>query len=95
MNDNNAYDVPHISQQCAEYLKSLFSADTQIAQGLLSDPNVVRSESYLLGFLAGLGYAQQQLTVMIDNQNSSAEESDTILREDVAGTDWESYLTKL
>lgn len=79
--DNNAYDVPHLSKQAAEYIKSQLSADTQIAQGLLSDPAVTRSESYLLGFLAGLGFGRQVMDVMINNQESAAEESDTIMRD--------------
>lgn len=87
MNENNAYDVPHISSQLAEYLKSELSADSQIAQGLLSDPAVTRSESYLLGFLAGLGYGRQVLDVMIANQAAYAEESDTMTREATDVTD--------
>lgn len=78
--DNNAYDVPHISAQLAEYLKDQLSADKQIAQGLLSDPEVKRSEGYLLGFLAGLGYGRQILDVTIANQEAFAEESDTLTR---------------
>jgi hypothetical protein len=79
--DNNAYDVPHLGKHTAEYIKSQLSADTQIANGLLSDPNVTRSESYLLGFLAGMGYSRQVIDVMIANQDSAAEESDTIMRD--------------
>lgn len=78
--DNNAYDVPHISKQLADYLKEQLSADAQIAQGLLSDPAVTRSEGYLLGFLAGLGYGRQVLDVTIANQESFAEEADTMVR---------------
>lgn len=78
--DDNAYDVPHMSAQLAEYLKGQFSPDAQIAQGLLSDPQVTRSESYLLGFLGGLGYAQQVVSVTIENQQAFAEESDTLTR---------------
>lgn len=87
MNENNAYDVPHISAQLAEYLKAELSADSQIAQGLLSDPAVTRSESYLLGFLAGLGYGRQVLDVMVANQAAYAEESDTMTREATDVTD--------
>lgn len=78
--DNNAYDVPHISAQLADHLKDELSADRQIVQGLLSDPEVKRSESYLLGFLAGLGYGRQVIDVMIANQEAYAEESDTLTR---------------
>lgn len=78
--DNNAYDVPHIGAQLAEYLKGELSADRQIAQGLLSDPEVKRTEGYLLGFLAGLGYGRQVIDVMLDNQQALAEESDTMTR---------------
>lgn len=87
-NDNDTLDVPHISAQLAEYLKGQFSADVQISQGLLSDPSVSRSEGYLLGFLAGLGYARQIVKVTVDNQEAFAEESDTITRavEDVTGS---------
>lgn len=80
MTDNDTLNVPHISAQLAEYLKDQFSADAQIAQGLLSDPAVTRSEGYLLGFLAGLGYAQQIVQVTLDNQAAFAEESDTMTR---------------
>ncbi len=62
--------APIISKRLAEYLKNRYSADTQISQGLLSDPNVVRSEGFLLGFLAGLGFARQQIDIMIDNQDN-------------------------
>lgn len=62
--------APVISKRLAEYLKNRYSADTQISQGLLSDPNVVRSEGFLLGFLAGLGFARQQIDIMIDNQDN-------------------------
>ncbi|MGL5643169.1 MAG: phage protein [Metamycoplasmataceae bacterium] len=79
--DNNAYDVPHISAQLAEYLKAEFSADAQIAQGFLRDDGVKRSEGYLLGFLAGLGYGRQVIDVMVDNQQAFAEESDSMFRE--------------
>lgn len=79
--DNNAYDVPHISKQLAEYLKGELSADRQIAQGFLRDEGVTRSEGFLLGFLAGLGYGRQVIDVMIDNQEAMAEESDTLFRE--------------
>jgi len=72
--DENAYNVPHISLQLAEFLKEEFSADRQIAGGLLSDSNVIRSESYLLGFLAGLGLARQSIDVMLINQAAKAEE---------------------
>ena len=68
------YDVPHISTQLADHLKDEFSADRQIALGLLSDPEVQRSESYLLGFLAGLGYARQVIDVMIANQQGVSDE---------------------
>lgn len=80
MIDTNAYDVPHVSKQAAEYIKEQLSGDRQVAGGLLSDPAVVRSESYLLGFLAGLGYGRQVLDIMIQNQEAAAEESDTMLR---------------
>lgn len=66
--------VPHISYELAEHLKQAFSADMQIAQGLLSDPKVTRSESYLLGFLAGLGYSQHYIDVMIANQQAIADD---------------------
>ena len=62
--------APIISKRLAEYLKNRYSADTQISQGLLSDPNVIRSEGFLLGFLAGLGFARQQIDIMIDNQDN-------------------------
>lgn len=68
------YDVPHISTQLADHLKGEFSADRQIALGLLSDTSVVRTEGYLLGFLAGLGYARQVVDVMIDNQEGVSAE---------------------
>lgn len=86
--DDNAYDVPHMSAQLAEYLKEQFSTDSQIAQGLLSDPQVVRSESYLLGFLAGLGFARQVVTVTIDNQQAFAEEADTMTRDVDINSSW-------
>lgn len=79
--DNNAYDVPHISAQLAEYLKAELSADAQIAQGFLSDDGVKRSEGFMLGFLAGLGYGRQVIDVMIDNQQAFAEEADTAFRD--------------
>lgn len=66
--------VPHISKELAEHLKNEFSTDRQIASGLLSDPNVVRSEGYLLGFLGGLGYARQVIEAMIANQEAKFEE---------------------
>jgi len=72
--DENVYNVPHISQQLADFLKEEFSADRQIAGGLLSDPHVVRSESYLLGFLAGLALARQSIDVLLVNQAAKAEE---------------------
>lgn len=93
MTDNNAYDVPHISAQLAEHLKAELSADSQIAQGLLSDPAVTRSESYLLGFLAGLGYGRQVINVMVANQDAYADESNTLTRTDVDVTD--SWLTQI
>lgn len=68
------YDVPHISTQLADHLKGEFSADRQIALGLLSDPEVKRSEGYLLGFLAGLGYSRQVIDVMIANQQGVSDE---------------------
>lgn len=68
--EDNAINVPHISAELAAHLKNEFSADKQIQEGLLSDPNVVRSESYLLGYLAGLGYSQQIIEVMVANQDS-------------------------
>ena len=70
--------IPHISQQLAEHLKGEFSADKQISEGLLSDPAVVRSEGYLLGFLAGLGYSRQVIDSMIMNQEAKFEE-DTLV----------------
>lgn len=70
--------VPHISKLLAEHLKAEFSADKQIAGGLLSDPEVVRSEGYLLGFLAGLGYSRQVIDAMIMNQEAKFEE-DTLV----------------
>lgn len=73
-NETNAYDVPHISQQLADYLKEIFSADAQIAGGLLSDKGVIRSEGYLLGFLAGLGFSRGVIDAMIANQEAIAEE---------------------
>lgn len=71
-NDSGSIEpqAPIISKRLAEYLKNRYSADTQISQGLLSDPNVVRSEGFLLGFLAGLGFARQQIDIMIDNQDN-------------------------
>lgn len=62
--------VPTISKELTEYLSKEFSADTQIARGLLSDTKVIRSESFLLGFLAGLQYAQQTVQIMLENQNA-------------------------
>lgn len=62
--------IPTISKELTEYLAEEFSADVHIARGLLKDPNVVRSESYLLGFLAGLQYAQQTVRVMLANQDA-------------------------
>ncbi|UNI71908.1 hypothetical protein [Aeromonas phage vB_ AhaP_PT2] len=62
--------VPTISKELTEYLAAEFSADAHIARGLLKDPNVVRSESYLLGFLAGLQYAQQTVRVLLANQDA-------------------------
>lgn len=62
-------NVPVISNELVEYLLEEFSADTQIARGLLSDDSVVRSEQFLLGFLAGLGYARQFVDVMRKNQD--------------------------
>lgn len=62
--------VPTISKELTEYLAAEFSADVHIARGLLKDPNVVRSEGYLLGFLAGLQYAQQTVQVMLANQDA-------------------------
>lgn len=70
--------VPHISKELAEHLKNEFSADRQIASGILSDTNVVRSESYLLGFLAGLGYSRQVIDAMVANQEAKFEE-DTLV----------------
>lgn len=61
--------VPHISRELAEHLKEVFSADRQINEGLLRDPNVVRSESYLLGFLAGLAYCASHVQYMVDEQD--------------------------
>lgn len=71
-NDSSEVDVqiPLISKRLAIYLKTKFSADVQISQGLLSDPNVKASEGFLLGFLAGLGFASQQIDIMIDNQDT-------------------------
>ncbi|MGL5583273.1 MAG: hypothetical protein ACRDCE_20295 [Cetobacterium sp.] len=74
-NEDDVYNVPHISQQLADHLKDEFSADRQIADGLLSDPKVVRSEAFMLGYLAGLGFARQVIDVMIANQQAIAEES--------------------
>lgn len=62
--------APIISKRLAIYLKDQYSADNQIAQGLLSDTNVIRSEGFLLGFLAGLGYARQVIDIMLDNQDN-------------------------
>ncbi|UAT28088.1 hypothetical protein [Aeromonas phage PZL-Ah8] len=62
--------VPTISKELTEYLAAEFSADVHIARGLLKDPNVIRSESYLLGFLAGLQYAQQTVRVLLANQDA-------------------------
>ncbi len=62
--------VPTISKELTDYLAAEFSADVHIARGLLKDPNVVRSESYLLGFLAGLQYAQQTVKVLLANQDA-------------------------
>lgn len=66
--NRDVYDVPLLTTQLAEYLTEQFSADKQIRDGLLSDPNVVRTEGYLLGFLGGLGYAQEVLRVILVNQ---------------------------
>lgn len=62
--------VPTISKELTEYLAAEFSADVHIARGLLKDHNVIRSESYLLGFLAGLQYAQQTVRVLLANQDA-------------------------
>ncbi|UTQ78166.1 protein of unknown function (DUF2717) [Aeromonas phage JELG-KS1] len=75
------YDVPHISKQLADYLKEELSADRQITLGFLRDDGIKRSEGYLLGFLAGLGYGRQVIDVMIANQEAAAEESDTVFRD--------------
>lgn len=74
INNESDMNIPHISNELAEYLASVFSADKQLSEGLLADPNVVRSESYLLGFLAGLGYSQSVIRTMLDNQNGKYEE---------------------
>lgn len=79
---DDVYDVPHISAQLAEYLKNELSADRQIAMGFLRDDSTVRTEGYLLGFLAGLGYGRQVVDVMIQNQQAFAEEANTLLRDD-------------
>lgn len=74
--------VPVISKELAAYLLNQFSADVQIAGGLLNDPNVVRSEGYLLGFLAGLGYSSEVIRSMVFNQEgrvSDVFETDTFL----------------
>lgn len=68
------YEVPFIHPVLADYLKGELSADRQIAMGFLRDDSVVRSESYLLGFLAGLGYGRQVIDVMLDNQQGTPEE---------------------
>ncbi len=68
--DDQQQQAPTISKRLAIYLKDKYSADAQISQGLLSDPNVKVSEGFLLGFLAGLGYARQQIDIMIDNQDN-------------------------
>jgi len=73
-NNNPDYTVPHLSAPLAEYLLEQFSSDNQIADGLLSDPNVVRSEAYLLGFLGGLGFAQSVIRTIITNQEGHNEE---------------------
>lgn len=62
--------VPTISKELTEYLAKEFSADVHIARGLLKDTNVIRSEGYLLGFLAGLQYAQQTVEVLLANQDA-------------------------
>ncbi len=73
-NNNPDYTVPYLSNQLAEHLISEFSADKQLLDGLLSDPSVVRSEAYLLGFLAGLGYSQSVIKTIIANQEGHNEE---------------------
>ena len=81
MLDRDEYKVPLLTIELAEYLKEQFSADRQISLGLLSDPAVVRSEGYLLGFLAGLGYSRQVLDSILDSQAAVSEESDTMTRQ--------------
>lgn len=68
INNNPDYTVPHIDAILADYLKEQFSADKQLEEGLLADPNVVRSEQFLLGFLGGLGYSRNVIDVMLRNQ---------------------------
>lgn len=74
-NEDNAYNIPHISQQLADYLKGELSADAHINRGLLSDSGVIRTEGYLLGFLAGLSYSSQFIDVMLQNQKAVSEDN--------------------
>ncbi|MGL5189988.1 MAG: hypothetical protein ACRC7S_10120 [Cetobacterium sp.] len=66
------YNVPFIHPVLADHLKAELSADRQIAMGFLRDASVVRSEGYLLGFLAGLGYGRQIIDVMLANQEGQS-----------------------
>lgn len=66
------YNVPFIHPVLADYLKEQLSADQQIAMGFLRDESVIRSEGYLLGFLAGLGYGRQVIDVMLANQEGQS-----------------------
>ncbi|MGL5566928.1 MAG: hypothetical protein ACRDC4_14480 [Plesiomonas sp.] len=68
------YNVPFIHPVLADHLKAELSADRQIAMGFLRDDAVVRSEGYLLGFLAGLGYGRQVIDVMLANQEGQSVE---------------------
>lgn len=86
MIEDNALNVPHISNELAEYLKEEFSADKQLASGLLSDPNVTRSEPYLLGFLAGLGLARRIIECMIINQDSQFAELEDVTDNYLSGS---------
>ena len=76
--DDRDLNVPFLSQQLADHLLFEFSADKQIDEGLLSDPEVVRSEAYLLGFLAGLGYSRSVLTTILRNQEGISMDAEDI-----------------
>lgn len=68
--EDNAIKVPHLSMELAEYLKDSFSIDKQMKEGLLRDTGV-RTESYMLGFIAGLAHSQNVIDCMLTNQEGA------------------------